>query len=468
MMDFAVLPPEVNSGRMYTGAGAGPLVAAAAAWDGLASDLTSAARSYQSVISELTSGSWRGPTSAAMAGAAAPYVAWMNTTAGQAEQTASQARSAASAYEAAFSATVPPAVVAANRAMLATLVATNIVGQNTPAIAANEAQYAEMWAQDASAMYGYAGASAAATSLTSFTSAPQTTNQTGTSSQAAAASQAATTSTGASAQSTISSALQSLASGAATTDPITPIIDWLNGPLGTALNSFTGALTYPTALLYDASFIGTDVIYQVTPLMTASLSWGSASAAAGGAAEGAAGAGLASSGAGAGMSGGAGLASSEVSAGLGRAASVGDLSVPQAWGTAAPEIRLAAKSLPMASLEGAPVAGAASGGFYGGGMPAVGPIGSVVNAPRNGDPRSRARQRHNVVARIPGDSDVQTDASVASGRWENFDEFAPNTKVVRSDRDELNELRKASTALSKERDALKRSLREALHEGASS
>ncbi|WP_142280753.1 PPE domain-containing protein, partial [Mycobacterium saskatchewanense] len=35
-MDFAVLPPEVNSGRMYVGAGAGPLVTAAAAWDAVA------------------------------------------------------------------------------------------------------------------------------------------------------------------------------------------------------------------------------------------------------------------------------------------------------------------------------------------------------------------------------------------------------------------------------------------------
>jgi len=35
-------------------------------------------------------------------------------------------------------------------------IATNILGQNTPAIAATEAQYMEMWAQDAAAMYGYA------------------------------------------------------------------------------------------------------------------------------------------------------------------------------------------------------------------------------------------------------------------------------------------------------------------------
>ena len=38
-MDFAVLPPEINSGRMYAGAGSGPLVAAAAAWEALAAEL---------------------------------------------------------------------------------------------------------------------------------------------------------------------------------------------------------------------------------------------------------------------------------------------------------------------------------------------------------------------------------------------------------------------------------------------
>ena len=57
--------------------------------------------------------------------------------------------------------TVPPPVIAANRTQLASLIATNVLGQNTPAIAANEAQYGEMWAQDAAAMYGYAANSAA-------------------------------------------------------------------------------------------------------------------------------------------------------------------------------------------------------------------------------------------------------------------------------------------------------------------
>src|ERR1700728_3749167 len=165
-MDFATLPPEVNSGLMYTGPGSGPMIAAAASWDSLAAEVSSAAGDYGSVISGLTSGPWRGPASASMAAAATPYVSWMNVTAAQAEQAADQAKAAASAYEAAFSATVAPPIIAANRTLLASLIATNILGQNTPAIATTEAHYAEMWAQDAAAMYGYAGSSAAASTLT--------------------------------------------------------------------------------------------------------------------------------------------------------------------------------------------------------------------------------------------------------------------------------------------------------------
>jgi hypothetical protein len=124
---FGALPPEINSGLMYAGAGSGSLVAAAAAWEGLASQLGSAATSYRSVVADLTGGPWVGPSSVSMAAAAAPYVAWMTTTAAQAEQTASQLGSAIAAYETAFAATVPPPLIAANRALLAALVATNIV-----------------------------------------------------------------------------------------------------------------------------------------------------------------------------------------------------------------------------------------------------------------------------------------------------------------------------------------------------
>lgn len=174
-MDFGSLPPEINSARMYSGAGSAPLLAAAQAWDGLAAELNTAASSYQAVVVELTSDSWRGPASAAMSAAAAPYVAWLRATAAQAEDTCARAKSAAAAYQTAFSATVPPAMVAANRARLASLVATNVFGRNATAIAATEAQYGQMWAQDLAAMYGYAASAAAATALTPFTPAPQTT-----------------------------------------------------------------------------------------------------------------------------------------------------------------------------------------------------------------------------------------------------------------------------------------------------
>jgi hypothetical protein len=52
-----------------------------------------------------------------------------------------------------------PSAATANRVRLATAVATNYFGQNTPAIMAAEAQYAEMWAQDVAAMRSDEGSS---------------------------------------------------------------------------------------------------------------------------------------------------------------------------------------------------------------------------------------------------------------------------------------------------------------------
>jgi len=190
VLDFGALPPEINSGRIYAGPGSEPLMVAAAAWDELAAELGTATAGYNSVIDELTGGPWVGPTSAAMVSAVTPYVSWLGAAAAQAEEAASQARAAAAAFEAVFSMTVPPPVVAANRVLLAALTATNFFGQNTPAIAATEAQYVEMWAQDAAAMYSYAGSSALASELTRFTAPPNTTTPDGESEQFAAVAQA--------------------------------------------------------------------------------------------------------------------------------------------------------------------------------------------------------------------------------------------------------------------------------------
>ncbi|OBK44373.1 PPE family protein [Mycobacterium sp. 1081908.1] len=190
-MDYALFPPEINSARMYSGPGSGSLMAAAGSWDSLSAELGTTAETYGSVLSALTTLHWHGPASAAMTAAATPYVEWLSTTAQQTRQTAMQARAAAAAFDQAFAMTVPPPVIAINRAQLQALIATNFFGQNTAAIAATEAQYAEMWAQDATAMNGYAVSSAAASRLASFASPQQTTNPDGVNEQSAAANQAA-------------------------------------------------------------------------------------------------------------------------------------------------------------------------------------------------------------------------------------------------------------------------------------
>lgn len=190
-MDFGALPPEVNSALMYAGAGAPPLMTAASAWNGLADELGTAAASIESVITRLSTEEWVSAASLSMAAAAQPFVAWLTCTAEASAHAAGQAISSVAAYETAFAMTVPPAEVAANRAQLAVLTETNILGQNMPAIAATEARYSEMWARDAAAMYGYAASSAAAARLNPLMSPAEPTNPAGIANQAAAVAQAA-------------------------------------------------------------------------------------------------------------------------------------------------------------------------------------------------------------------------------------------------------------------------------------
>ncbi|HXS86758.1 MAG TPA: PPE family protein [Mycobacterium sp.] len=176
-MSFSLIPPEINSALMYTGAGSGPLLEAATAWDELAADVEATATQYQTAVTNLTTGTWLGPSSAHMASAAEPYIAWLQSTAAEAAQTGAQAKAAAAAYQTAYTSMVPPPLIAANRAELATLVANNFLGQNTGAIAQNEANYLEMWIQDALAMDTYQQASTGASSgLPAQTAAPLVTS----------------------------------------------------------------------------------------------------------------------------------------------------------------------------------------------------------------------------------------------------------------------------------------------------
>ena len=152
VLNFSWLPPEINSARIFAGAGSGSLFSAASAWDGLASDLSTSASSFQSVLSGLANGTWTGPASLSMAAAAVPYVSWLSGAAAQAAEAAGQARAAATAFESALAGTVPLPLVTANRTTYQTLAQTNYLGLNTPAIFSTEFDYVEMWAQDVGAM----------------------------------------------------------------------------------------------------------------------------------------------------------------------------------------------------------------------------------------------------------------------------------------------------------------------------
>jgi PPE-repeat protein len=358
VLDFALLPPEVNSGRMYSGPGPGPLLAASEAWDSLAAELGFAASGYGSALAELTSNAWVGPTSVAMISAVTPYINWLTSTGAQAEETANHARAAVAAYEAAFAMTVPPPVIAANRALLAALVATNFFGQNTPAIMINEALYAEMWAQDAAAMYGYTGASLVAVQVTPFAEPPQTTSDNGTSNQADAvakaaatpASQAATVAQNAasSAPATTTQTATSAAVPAAT--PPTTLAEWLQtlyqntvsqyptGGLGIGMTGGSSGNLNSLRQIFQAYFavglanFGFGMGQQlITPSQAAALFNPG----------GAAGAGLvptpalAPIGGTAGVS-GAPFTASSVSAQMGEASTLGRLSVPASWQGASP------------------------------------------------------------------------------------------------------------------------------------
>jgi PPE-repeat protein len=204
-----------------------------------------------------------------------------------------------------------------------------------------------MWAQDAAAMYGYAGASASATTLTPFTPAPQTTDPRGSVGQAATVAQAGGTAAG-NAQSTVSSAQPALSAVPNTLSSLAAAGD---PPSLTPLNTLSNLLSVFLDAPANALSVGVDTpfsIFSYPPDVASYL------------------VGLHTDDA---VSAGAGIAPwpevgavgptpsplttnlvSPMSAGLGEANTVGTLSVPPGWAAAAPEIRPLAVALPAASF----------------------------------------------------------------------------------------------------------------------
>ena len=374
-LDFGQLPPEITSALMYSGPGSSSLVAAASAWNSLAAELASTAQGYDKVVLQLAGEEWLGPSSAIMAAAVQPYVAWMTTTAGQAEQAAAQAQSAAAAFETAFAAVVPPPLIAANRAELTQAAQTNVLGLNNGIIAQLEAQYAEMWAQDSAAMFSYAGSSAAASKVTPFVNAPQIANPAASSLQSAAT----TASSGNSAQSAIQNALsgitgklQSMANPAAVGG--NPITDFLANPFKEIWFLLTGQTILPTNLgavvngyaPYASFFYNTEGLPYFSVGMgnfgvqiSKSAGWlgGAAPAAAGAAAKAVPGLGA-----------GVGGAGGQVAAGLGSGAHVAGLTVPPAF-PGATQLASAVKPMSAVPVSEPITAGEGGAGNVFGGMP---------------------------------------------------------------------------------------------------
>ncbi|OBK14230.1 PPE family protein [Mycobacterium asiaticum] len=333
MWSFEMLPPELNSARMYSGAGSAPLFSAASFWDGLGADLRASASSFDSVISGLANGSWAGPAATAMAGIAGGYVAWLTASAGLAESSAVQARAAATAFEAARTATVHPAEVTANRTHLLTLVATNFLGLNAPAIAASEFEYIEMWAQDVAAMLTYhAGAIAVASMLIPFSTLPL--DFAGIATQAVGWAESAGTAVAAAAPQVVS-AVQSFP-----LDAVAQGVQMLSTPVSMALSPLSSAMgggaqgsAELASVAAPAELPGAGASAALRPL------------------------------------GGAGLGAS---AGLGQARTIGGLSVPQSW-TGSTPAALGNSALTGWGSVGLPTAAALAGGesaaAAGAGMP---------------------------------------------------------------------------------------------------
>ena len=393
---------------MYAGPGSGPMLAAAAAWDELAAELATAASGYGSVVSELTSAPWVGPAATSMLAAVSPYVSWLSAVAGQAEETANQARAAAAAYEAAFMGTVPPPVIAANRVLLATLIATNFFGQNTPAIMATEAQYMEMWAQDAATMYAYSAAAALASALEPFNTPPNTTSPEAPGEQALAVAQAQATPAGNSAQNVAAvtpqlaaataPTTQTTAAATTTTGPFTWLQNLLNNlstqGLPTPTNNWLGLApgNFDTILKRTQAYFGVGLAAFGSQLGQQLFNGPVGSTA------GASGAffvtpQFAALGAGGWSFHGAGLPTASLSS----ATKIGGLSVPQSWASATGAEEQAATKLVSTTMLNPDAANAAGTNAAMRGVPLVGGRG----AQRTGNLGVRYGFRYNVLTRPP-------------------------------------------------------------------
>ncbi|MFC8529435.1 PPE domain-containing protein [Nocardia sp. NPDC057227] len=162
LLGFGALPPEVNSARMLLGPGPLPMAAVAESYALAAVALMTMAAESAGAMGALET-TWRGPAASRAQRAFRNHSTWLEQ---QAQVAAAAATSAAAVAEACATAefAMPPlGVILANRAASAALAASNSMGQNALAIAANEAVYLALWVDAAMVMEAYAAAALSAT-----------------------------------------------------------------------------------------------------------------------------------------------------------------------------------------------------------------------------------------------------------------------------------------------------------------